>query len=107
GLRRCVSRSPLRAGLLTGPVPVLMLLFACLVVCLLATVVFPLDHIAPVAMLAPPQARRSAPGGQRPRKGRQHRQQCLPCEGSRAGCEAKRFSLAASPADPCNKVHCD
>jgi hypothetical protein len=43
-----------------------MLLFTCLVVCLLATVVFPLDHIAPVAMLAPPQARRSRQAGSDP-----------------------------------------
>src|SRR5271165_928827 len=52
-------------------------------------------------MLAPPQARRSGPGGQRPRKGRQHGQQCLPCEGSRAECEAKTIFFWRQPISNC------
>src|SRR5438105_1680803 len=39
---------------------------------------------SPLAMLTPPQARRSEPGGWRPRRGCRHGQQCLPCQGSRA-----------------------
>jgi hypothetical protein len=51
-------RSVLRAGLLVLPA-----LAACLLVCLLAIVFVLWIRTAPVAMLAPPQARRSGPGG--------------------------------------------
>jgi hypothetical protein len=50
--------SDLRAGLLVLPA-----LVACLLVCLLAIVFVLWIRTAPVAMLAPPQARRSGPGG--------------------------------------------
>src|SRR6266849_9493599 len=43
-------------------------LVACLLVCLLAMVFVLWIRTAPVAMLTPPQARRSEPGGRRPRR---------------------------------------
>src|SRR4029077_21203249 len=49
---------------------------------------------SPIAMLAPPQARRSEPGEWRPRRGRRHGQQCFPCRGSRAESAPRQlFSL--------------
>src|SRR5437899_7151062 len=59
-------------------------LVACLLVCLLAMVFVLWIRTAPVAMLAPPQARLSEPGGRRPGGGSRHGQQCFPCQGSRA-----------------------
>ena len=55
---------------------------------------------SPFAMLAPPQARRSEPGGRRPRRGRRHGQQCFPCQGSRAESVAgQRFSAARQASE--------
>jgi len=63
GRRRRDGRSPLRAGLFAPPLSTFAALFACLLICRLAIVVFLWIRIAPVAMLALPQARRSGPGG--------------------------------------------
>src|SRR6266446_2032656 len=53
---------------------------------------------SPIAMLTPPQARRSGPGGRRPRRGRRrHGQQCFLCRGSRAQCEPRQRFFAARP----------
>src|SRR6266446_4493536 len=56
--------SDLRAGLFVLAAPV-----ACLLVCLLAIVFVLWIRTAPVAMLTPPQARRSGPGGAATQKG--------------------------------------
>src|SRR6266478_5720541 len=72
-------RSGLRSRLF-----VLAALVACLLVCLLAIVFVLWIRTAPVAMLTPPRARRSVPGGRRPGGGHRHGQQCFLCQGSRA-----------------------
>src|SRR6266851_658523 len=99
GLRRRGWRSPLRAGLFAPPLSTFAALFACLLVCCLAIVVFLWIRIAPVAMRALPQARRSGPGGRRPRRVRRHGQQCFLCRGSRAQCEPRQrfFALRRAP----------
>src|SRR6266436_9328586 len=95
GLRRRGWRSPLRARLFAPPLSTFAALFACLLVCCLAIVVFLWISIAPGAMPALPQARRSGPGGRRPRRVCRHGQQCFLCRGSRAQCEPRqRFFLA-------------
>src|SRR5712664_205368 len=66
--------SGLRAGLF-----VFAALVAGLLVCLRAIVFVLWIRTAPVAMLTPPQARRSGPGGRRPGGGRRHGQQCFLC----------------------------
>ena len=93
-------RSGLRAGLF-----VLAALVACFLVCLLAIVFVLWIRTAPVAMLAPPQARRSgARRGGDPAGGRRRQQQCFLCRGSRAQCEprqrffATRQALSNAPA---------
>src|SRR5262249_51213978 len=53
-------------------------------------------RIAPVAMLAPPQARRMRPGGQRPRRRPSTPQQCSLCSRSRVECERERLFFAPS-----------
>ncbi len=97
-LRRRDWRSPLRAGLFAPPLSTLAAVFACLLVCCLAIAVFLWIGIAPVAMLALPQARRSGRAGRQPRRGRQRGQQCLPCAGSRAELSTRRifFPLAGA-----------
>src|SRR6266446_3247123 len=67
--RRRGARWRLRAGLFASLVSAFAALFACLPGCLLAIVFVLRIRTAPVAMLAPPQARRSEPGGRRPRRG--------------------------------------
>src|ERR1700730_15799217 len=85
--RRGVRWRP-RAGWFASPISHFSALFACLRGCLLA-IVFILWIASPFAMLAPPQARRSEPGGRR------HGRQCFPCQGSRAESVAgQRFSAA-------------
>src|SRR5437660_12465967 len=61
--RRRGVRRRLRAGLFASPVSAFAGLVACLRVCLLAIVFVLCIRTAPVAMLTPPQARRSGPGG--------------------------------------------
>src|SRR5437870_8066890 len=61
--RRRGVRWRLRAGLLASPVSAFAGLVACLRVCLLAIVFVLWIRTAPVAMLTPPRARRSGPGG--------------------------------------------
>ena len=99
GLSRQDGRSPLRAGLFAPPLSTFAAVFVCLLVCCLAIVVFLWIRIAPVAMLALPQARRSGPGGRRPRRVRRHGQQCFLCRGSRAQCERDNdfFALRQVP----------
>src|SRR5438445_11864482 len=63
GVRRRGARWRLRAGLLASPVSAFAALFACLLVCLLVIVFVLWIRTASVAMLAPPQAQRSGPGG--------------------------------------------
>src|SRR6266849_3740788 len=84
--RRRGVRWRLRAGLFASPVSAFAGLVACLLVCLLAIVFVLCIRTAPVAMLTPPQARRSGPGGagRRPGGGRRRGQQCFLCRGSRA-----------------------
>src|SRR5437016_1668689 len=60
--RRRGVRWRLRAGLFASPVSAFAGLIACLRGCVLAIVFVLCIRIAPVAMLAPPQARRSGPG---------------------------------------------
>src|SRR6266851_5483152 len=67
-MRRRGARWRLRAGLFAAPVSAFAALFACLRGCLLAMVFVLWIRTAPVAMLAPPRARRSEPGGRRPRR---------------------------------------
>ena len=88
-------RSGLRAGLF---VLAARSLLACLV-CLLAIVFVLWIRTAPVAMLAPPQARRSeARRGGDPGGGRRRGQQCFLCRGSRAQCEPRQRFFAARQA---------
>src|SRR5207302_7816055 len=61
--RRRGVRWRLRADLFASPVSAFAGLVACLGVCLLAIVFVLCIRTAPVAMLTPPQARRSGPGG--------------------------------------------
>src|SRR5207253_5669740 len=63
GVRRRGARWRFRAGLFGSPVSAFAALFACLLVCLLAIVFVLWIRTTPVAMLAPPQARPSGPGG--------------------------------------------
>src|ERR1700730_2859102 len=81
--------------LFAPPLSTLAAVFGCLLVCCLAIAVFLWIRIAPVAMLALPQARRSGPGGRRPRRVRRHGQQCFLCRGSRAQCEPRQRFIAA------------
>src|SRR5437660_9083186 len=64
--RRRGARWRLRAGLCASPASAFAALFVCLLGCLLAIVFVLWIRTAPIAMLAPPQARRSEPGRRRP-----------------------------------------
>ena len=96
--RRRGVRWRLRAGLFASPLSAFAGLIACLRVCLLAIVFVLCIRIAPVAMLTPPQARRSGPGGRRPGGGRRRRQQCFLRRGSRAQCDPRQRFFAGWPA---------
>src|SRR6266404_3888806 len=87
----------LRAGLFASPVSAFAGLVACLRVCLLAIVFVLCIRTAPVAMLTPPQARRSGPGGAATRR-RPSGQQCFLCRGSRALCEPRQLFFGVWPA---------
>src|SRR5438132_19996 len=96
--RRRGVRWRMRAGLFVSPVSAFAGRVACLRVCVLAIVFVLCIRIAPVAMLTPPQAQRSGPGGRRPGGGRRRGQQCFLCRGSRAQCEPRQRFLAARQA---------
>src|SRR6266404_2745690 len=95
--RRRGARWRLRAGLFASPVSAFAGLVACLRVCLLAIVFVLCIRTAPVAMLTPPQARRSGPGGAATRR-RPSGQQCFLCRGSRALCEPRQLFFGVWPA---------
>ena len=99
--RRRGVRWRLRADLFASPVSAFAGLIACLRGCLLAIVFVLCIRTAPVAMLTPPQARRSGPGGAAT-GGRRRGQQCFLCRGSRAQCEPRQRFLAAwqAPSGP-------
>src|SRR5437867_7366572 len=77
--RRRGVRWRLRADLFASPVSAFAGLIACLRVCVLAIVFVLCIRTAPVAMLTPPQARRSGPGGAATRRRPSTRQPCFLC----------------------------
>src|SRR5882762_2198408 len=100
--RRRGVRWRLRAGLFASPVSAFAGLVACLRVCLLAIVFVLCIRTAPVAMLTPPQARRSGPGGAATRRRPSTWTAMLPLPGKSRQCEPRQrfFAARQAPSGP-------